>query len=197
MTSNAKIDENILERYNKGVGIINKIMSTLKEASFGYHYFETGTLFRNSELINGILCSIESLYGLNMNHIETLEKCDRDFFRQLFKSGWATPIESFYLATNTLPIRHIIIGRRLMFLWCILQKSESELVPNFLSAQQMNPVKNDLCLQFDSDLKECGIAITMSETANMKQLKFRKIVNTQLRIVATEYLLTLKASTQG
>ena len=116
LTSSAKIDENIQERFNKGVGIINKIMSTLKEVSFGYHYFETGTLFRNSELINGILCSIESLYGLNMNHIETLEKCDRDFFRQLFKSGWATPIESFYLATNTLPIRQIIVGRRLMFL---------------------------------------------------------------------------------
>ena len=80
-----------------------------------------------------------------------------------------------------------------MFLWCILQKSESELVPNFLSAQQMNPVKNDLCLQFDSDLKECGIALTMHEIANMKKLKFRKIVNTQLRIVAMEYLLTLKA----
>ena len=77
-----------------------------------------------------------------------------------------------------------------MFLWCILK---TELVPNFLSAQQMNPVKNDLCLQFDSDLKQCGIALTMSEIANMKKVKFRNIVNTQLRIVAREYLLTLKA----
>ena len=157
LTSSARIEDNITERSNKGVGIVNKIMSTLKEVSFGYYYFETGTLFRNSELINGILCSIESLYGLNTNHIETLEKCDRDFFRQLFKSGAATPIESFYLATNSLPIRHIILGRRLMFLWSILQKSESELLKKFLFAQQLNPVKNDLCLQFDEDLKQCNI----------------------------------------
>ena len=57
----------------------------------------------------------------------------------------------------------------------------------------MNPVKNDLCLQFDSDLKQCGIALTMSGIANMKKVKFRNIVNTQLRTVAREYLLTLKA----
>ena len=192
LTSSARIEDNILERYNKGVGIVNKIMSTLKEVSFGYHYFEMGILFRNSELVNGIMCSIESLYGLNMSHVETLEKCDRDFFRQLFKSGAATPIESFYLATNTLPFRHIIIGRRLMFYWTILQKSESELVRKVLIAQQLNPVKNDLCLQFEDDLKRCGIALTMSEISIMKKHKFRKIVNSQLREVARDYLITLK-----
>ena len=51
LTSSAKIEDNILEQYNKGVGIVNKIMSTLKEVSFGYHYFEMGILFRNSELV--------------------------------------------------------------------------------------------------------------------------------------------------
>ena len=121
--------------YNKGVGILNDIMSTLKEVSFGYHYFETGILFRNSKLVNGIMCSIEALYGLKTSHIETLEKLDRDFFRQLFKSGAATPIESFYFATNCLPFRHIIMGRHLMFLWSLLHKQESEFVRKFLIAQ--------------------------------------------------------------
>ena len=167
-------------------------MSTLKEVSFGYHYFEMGILFRNSELVNGIMCSIESLYGLNMSHIETLEKCDRDFFRQLFKSGAATPIEIFYLSTNALPFRHIIIGRRLMFYWTILQKGESELVKRVLIAQQLNPVKNDLCLQFEGDLKTCGITLTMSEISQMKKCKFRKFVNSQLREVAKDYLMSLK-----
>ena len=55
---------NLYERFKKGIGIINEIMSILKEVSFGYHYFEIGILFRNSKLINGIMCSIEALYGL-------------------------------------------------------------------------------------------------------------------------------------
>ena len=153
LTSSGKIDENVLERYNKGCGIVNKILSTLKEVSFGFYYFQMGILFRNSMLVNGMLCSVESLYGLKMHHIETLEKCDKSFFRQLFKSGACTPIESFYLQTNTLPLRHIIMGRRLMFLWCILQKSENELVRKALDSQTLSSVKNGLCLQFQEDLE--------------------------------------------
>ena len=74
LTSTGNIDENITARYNKGLGIVNQVLSTLKEVSFGYHYFEMGLLFRNSMLINGILCSIEALYGLKSHHIEMLEK---------------------------------------------------------------------------------------------------------------------------
>ena len=80
-----------------------------------------------------------------------------------------------------------------MFLWSILQKSESELLKKFLFAQQLNPVKNDLCLQFDEDLKQCNITLTMSEISQMKESKFRILVKTQIRKVATKYLLSLKA----
>ena len=72
LISTAKIDENINERFKKGIGIINEIMSILKEVSFGYHYFEIGNLFRNSKLVNGMMCSIEALYGLNTKHIKKL-----------------------------------------------------------------------------------------------------------------------------
>ena len=93
------------------------------------------------------MCSIEALYGIKAKHIETLEKLDRELFRKIFQSGAATPIEIFYLATKTLLFRHIIIGRRLMFYWSILQKSET--------AQEVNPVKNDICIQFKYDVKTC------------------------------------------
>ena len=192
LSSSGKIDDNINERFKKGLGIINEIMSIIKEVSFGYHYFEIGILFRNSKLINGIMCSIEALYGLTTKHIEILEKLDRDFFRKLFKSGASTPIESFYLSTNTMPLRFIIIGRRLMFYWSILQKSESELVRRFLTAQELNPVKNDLCLQFKDDMKTCNITLNSYEISTMKKSKFKKVIYSQLREVSREYLLSLK-----
>ena len=192
LTSNGKINENISTRCNKSIGLINEIMSTLNEVSFGYHYFEIGILFRNSKLINGMLCSIEALYGLNITLVEKLEKCDNDFFRRLFKSGAGTPVESFYLATNTLPIRHIITGRRLMFLWSILNKSESDLVRKCLTAQQLKPVKNDMITTFESDLEMCDITLTMTEISMMKKMTFRKLVNTQLREVSRKYLLNMK-----
>ena len=91
-----------------------------------------------------------------------------------------------------MPLRFIIIGRRLMFYWSILQKSESELVRRFLTAQELNPVRKDLCLQFKDDMKTCNIILTSSEISSMKKCKFKKLVYTQLREVSREYLLSLK-----
>ena len=44
LTSNAKLEENILSRFNKGIGLVNEIMGTLKEVSFRYYHFEIGLL---------------------------------------------------------------------------------------------------------------------------------------------------------
>ena len=40
LTSDCKINSNIEERVNKGMGIVNQIISFLKEISFGEYYFE-------------------------------------------------------------------------------------------------------------------------------------------------------------
>ena len=128
LSADGKIDKNILERHNKGIGITNQILSILKEVSFGHYYFEMAMLFRSSMLVNGMLCSIEVVYGLKNSHIEQLEQCDRMLMKKIFNSVSTTATESYYLETNTLPLRFIIIAHRLVFYWNILQKPENELV---------------------------------------------------------------------
>ena len=78
LTTDCKINSNIEERYNKGIGIVNQISSILKEISFGHNYFE---MFRQSMLVNSILCNSEVLYGLNKSHIEKLESVDTYLWR--------------------------------------------------------------------------------------------------------------------
>ena len=91
LTSDAKINENIQSRCDKAQGIINQSISMLQEISFGYYYFEIAMMFRNSMFLSGILCSIESLYGITNEHIEMLEKCDRQFMRRVFDCPVTTP----------------------------------------------------------------------------------------------------------
>ena len=105
ITSNGRLDHNISERHNKGLGLVNEILGILKEVSFGYHFFTIAVLFRNSKLVNGMLYSIETLYGLTHAHIEKLEQCDRLFLRKVFNCISSTAIESFYLEANILPFR--------------------------------------------------------------------------------------------
>ena len=115
ITNDCRINDNVQERFNKGIGISNQIIGMLKEISFGQHYFEKAVLFRQSMLINSILCNSEVLYGLSKTHIETLESIDKYFWRKVFASVISTPVESYYIETHTLLIRHIIMGRRLMY----------------------------------------------------------------------------------
>ena len=147
LTSDSKITANIQSRCDKGQGIINQSVSMLQEVSFGYYYFEIALMFRNSMFLNGILCSSEALYGIKNEHIEMLEKCDRAFMRRVFDCPISTPIESYYLETSTVPIRFILMGRRLMYLWTILHKSENELVRKVFNTQTKFPAKNDWVLQ--------------------------------------------------
>ena len=131
-------------------------------------------------LVNGMLCSIESVYGLKNSHIEQLEQCDKMLMKIIFNSVSTTATESYYLETNTIPLRFIIIARRLMFYWSILQKPENELVKQVLRAQQLSPVKNDLCLEIEENLKYCNICLSEEEISTMKKSKFKNLVNNEV-----------------
>ena len=142
--------------------------------------------------MNGILCSIETLYGLTNAHIEQLEKCDRLLMRKVFNCISSTAIEAYYLEANVLPFRHVIIARRLMYYWNILNKSENELVRQVLHTQQLSPVKNDWCVQIAEDLKLCGIELTELEISSMSKYQFKHLVRTQVSALARQYLTNLK-----
>ena len=139
-----------------------------------------------------MLCSTEALIGITNKHIEKLEQVDRIFFRRLFQVPRSTAIESFYLETATLPVRFVLIGRRLMFFWNILQKSKDELVRKVYDCQKMFPTKNDFVEQVHSDLALCDIKFNEKEIGNMKKVHFKNIVNEKLKVVSSQYLIKLK-----
>ena len=58
VSADGKVDINITDRYNRGVGLVNQIISMLREIHFGQYYFEMAILLRNAILVNGMLFSI-------------------------------------------------------------------------------------------------------------------------------------------
>ena len=192
ITSDAKITNNITDRYNKGIGYANQILSILKEISFGQFHFEQALQLRNAKLINGMLCSIETVYGLTTSHIEQLEQCDKFFMRKMFNCVSTTPTEAYYLETNTLPLRFVIIARRLMYYWTIITKPAKELVQQVFQTQKLAPVKNDWCIQIEEDLRYCRINLNESEIRAMSKNKFKSIVTNSIFDVAKKYLISLK-----
>ena len=189
ITDDAKMDENIKMRKDKGIGIANGIISILKEVSFGVYYFEMGMLFRNSMLLSGILFNTESMCSISENHLNMLEDADKYLLRQLFNTNIGTPIESFYIELSILPVKYLVKGRRLMYYWTMLQKTENELVKRVVVAQKEFPGRKiDWVQQVSADLEFCDIRYEENEIKSMKQEAFRKVVGEKIKFKAKEYL---------
>ena len=130
--------------------------------------------------------------ALNNTHIEKLEQVDRIFFRRLFQVPNCTAIEAFYLETASIPIRFILMGRRLLYLWDILNKNKSELVQRFYKSQKAFSVRNDWVIQVQEDLNICGLNFSDEEISKLKRITFKKLVMEKIQALAAQYLIALK-----
>ena len=68
--------ENINEKTNEAVGIVNKISTTLIERPYGKHNFKAARLMRESMLLGSMLNNAESWININKTDLNNLEKPD-------------------------------------------------------------------------------------------------------------------------
>ena len=59
--------------------------------------------------------------------------------------------------------------------------------------QKLYKCKDDWAIEVEENLKFCDINLTEPEIQKMKRYQFKKIVSSQLRIKASEYLMSLRA----
>ena len=114
------------------------------------------------------------------------------FMRRLFDSEAGTPIESFFIEAETLPLRFILQGRQLMYYHTLLKKSESELVKRVYIAQREFPSKNDWLSQTKKTLLSCEIYLSEDEIKECSKYKFKKLVDSKIKQKAAEYLTELQ-----
>ena len=189
ISNDGKIIINVEERVKKGKGYVNQITSMLKEIYFGQYQFNMAMLFRTTMLLNGMLCSSEALHGITKPLVEQLESCDKDLFRQIFRSPSTTPTAAYYLETGAIQIKYLLRGRRIMYLWTILQKSENELARKVYNAQKMLPDKDVWINTVEDDLDFLGIQFNEEEIRNTKKESFKRIVNAKIREASHSALL--------
>ena len=97
ISSDGRMDKNIENRYNKGIGIKSQIIPLVKEISLGSNYFEIGLLLRDTNLINGILFNSEVWYGLLQRHVEELEKIDEIYITSLLDAHSKQQLKPYIL----------------------------------------------------------------------------------------------------
>ena len=78
--------KNILERINKGKGIVQKIQNILDGIPFGKLYFQIAILLRNTLLVSSLLCNSEAWFNLTKAELNLLETVDVALLRSILKA---------------------------------------------------------------------------------------------------------------
>ena len=104
----------------------------LEDLCLGSYHFEVANVLRASLLISSLLSNSESWYNLSMKDIAKLEAVDESLLRKIFSAHSKTAKELLYLESGNIPVRYIIVARRLNFLWYILNEAEDSLLRKYL-----------------------------------------------------------------
>ena len=192
LQSNGKNDVNILERVNRGKGAVSQICQLLSDLCLGSYYFKTANILRNALLLSSLLANSESWYNLTINDVKSLESVDEMLIRKTFNAHSKTPIELLYLESGNVPIRFILMSRRVNFLWYILHEKKNSLLYRFFQAQCQNPVKSDWINTVKSDLTALNIQLNFNQIENTSKTCFKNMVKEKVKIKALSYLRNLQ-----
>ena len=133
--NDGKIDANIAARKGRGFAIAGDIIAILNEVPFGKHRIKAGLCMRDSMLLSAILNNSEVWYGVKEYDIEKIEKVDEYLLRGILNCHSKTSRASMYLETGCIPLKFIVMKRRIMYLYhCLLYTSPS---PRDLSTSRM------------------------------------------------------------
>ena len=86
-------------------------------------------------MLSTLLSNSEAWYDLKDKDIESLEKVDEAFLRKMFSSISSTPREALYLESGNIPIRFVLMSRRLNFQYYMLNEETDSLIRKVLMAQ--------------------------------------------------------------
>ena len=87
-----------------------------------------------------------------------------------------------------LPIRYIIMTRRIMYLHYLLTQDEDSLLSSFFMAQWENPVSVDWTEQAKMDLENIKLYITLEAIQMISKEEFQKVVKVAIHKAAFIYL---------
>ena len=141
-----------------------------------------------------IIFTLISWYNLTTKEITELEMVDDLLLRRILAAHSKTPKELLYLETGNIPVRYILMARRINFLHYILNENEDSLLHNFFEAQLKSPVKGDWMLRVKKDLEELEINLTFLEIYGISKSDLKKIIREKVKSAAFIYLTELNLS---
>ena len=102
--------------------MINQIMQILESTFFGKYFFEVAMVLRESLFLSSLLLNSEAWVSYTEKDVRILEQCDEILLTRILDCDANTSNALKYLDLGILPVRFIIMKRKLAFLQYILKE---------------------------------------------------------------------------
>ena len=166
----------------------------LEEITFGPYITEVFLLLRDSLFLSALLHDSEAWYNVTQQDLKTLEDCDALILRQYFSLHSKCPRELPHLEIGAVPVRFIIMQRRILYLNYLMNQEPNSLLYKFLQSQRKNAVKGDWCLIVQKDLEDLDIDLSFEEIGNTPKVQLKKLLSDVIHDKSFEYLMKIKES---
>ena len=189
-------DFTTLAKVAKGVAAIKQISQMLSDLCLGPYLYEAFTVLRASLFLSSLLANSEAWVGLTKKNIKDLEAVDAQLLRTVFSSDLSkhsrTPVELLYLETGTIPIRFILMSRRLNFLWYLLNQDKKNMLSQFFRAQCDSPTRGDWVSSVQQDLKDLELDMDFDQIEACTKETFKEQVKKHIKVAAFKMLINIQ-----
>ena len=192
LSANGSNKKNIQARVIKGLNAGKTIIQIMEEICFGPYSTEVFIILRNSLMLSTLLSNCESMYRVTKQDVNSLEDVDNQILRQYFQLHSKTPTEFILLELGLVPVKYLVIQRRIMFLFWILQEDPNCLIYRFFQAQVKDPKPGDWCLLIKDDFKALDISLSFDDIKNITKNEFKKFLKDRIEEKAFQYLMEKK-----
>ena len=153
------------------------------------YYFQICFLLRESMFLNSVLINAEVWTAVSDQQINILHKSDVSLLLKFYGVPRSTAQELLYLEGGKAPIKFAISKRRLMYLFHILTRKNTEIIFKAYHAMILRPVKNDWYSMIQHEKLIYNIYLSDEEISKMSKKQFKKIVYEQVDKFALNVLL--------
>ena len=115
-------------------------------------------------------------------------------FTHILEAPSGTPSCMLYLELGCIPIRFLIMQRRLMYLHYLLQQDGDSLLFKFTNAHIEEHIKGDWIKQININIEEAGIIWSLEEIQKLSEENFQLHVKKCIKKTALEWLNSEKKS---
>ena len=186
--SNGSNSKEIAARAGRGTGLVTEIMNILQSVVFGKYTFEAAIILRNSILLGSMLASSECWLGVTKQQVRQLEMVDEMLMERVLETPSYSSRALLYLSLGLVPIRYILMQRRIIFLHYILNEDKDSLIHQVFQAILDNPQKNDFGNQIKEDLKSLEIELSFEEIKSLSFYSIKKFVKDKILKCSLKYL---------